>query len=102
MNAKHCALIQNDACLLFPAFICGFVRSKQAFSIRNTSLYGNQPSLVVFSFKTASLAPELEVSMGPSPHLWFLHAKQRLLDQNYKSPWVPDLTSRFVLAKQRN
>ena len=30
--------------------------------------------------------------MGVSPHLWFLHAKQRLHDQNYKSPWVPDIT----------
>ena len=30
--------------------------------------------------------------------MWFLHAKQRLLDQNYKSLWVPDLTCRFVLG----
>ena len=37
--------------------------------------------------------------MGPSPHLWFLHAKQRLLDQNYKSLCVPYLTCRFVHAK---
>ena len=34
--------------------------------------------------------------MGPSPHLWFLHAKQLLLDQIYKSLWMPDLTCRFV------
>ena len=78
-------------------------------NIRITSRYGSQPSFVVFAykratlgpelqvsmgpkphlwffaFKTASLAPELQVSMGPSPHLWFLQAKQRLLDQNYKS-----------------
>ena len=47
-------------------------------SIRNTSLYGSQPSSVVFACKTATLAPELQFSMGPSPHLWFLHAKQRL------------------------
>ena len=40
--------------------------------------------------------------MGPIPHLWFLQAKQRLLDQNYKSLWVPDLTCRFVHAKQRD
>ena len=40
--------------------------------------------------------------MGPSPHLWFLHAKQRLFDQNYKSLWVPGLTCRFVHAKQRD
>ena len=71
-------------------------------SIRITSLYGSQPSFVVFAsktatfgselqvsmgprlglrffaFKTASLVPDLQVSMGPSPHLWFLHSKQRL------------------------
>ena len=35
----------------------------------------------------AWLAPELLVSMGPSPFLWFLNAKQRLLGQNYKSVW---------------
>ena len=35
--------------------------------------------------------------MGPSPHWWFLHPKQRLLDQNYKSLWVPDLTYGFFL-----
>ena len=40
------------------------------------SLSGSQPSSVVFAFKTATLAPELQVSKGPSPHLWFLLAKQ--------------------------
>ena len=78
-------------------------------SIRITSIYGSQPSFVVFAcktatlgpelqvsrgprphlwffaFKTATLVPELQVSMGASPHLWFLHAKELLLDQNYKS-----------------
>ena len=39
--------------------------------------------------------------MGPSPHVWFLDAKQRLLDQKYKSLWVPDLTCDFLFAKQR-
>ena len=34
--------------------------------------------LLVFALETATLAPELQVSMGRSPHLWFLHAKQRL------------------------
>ena len=70
---------------------------------RITSLYGSQPSSVVFACKTATFgpdihvsmgpghhlslfacntayfAPELLVSMGPCPHLRFLHAKQRLL-----------------------
>ena len=34
------------------------------------------------AFTTTWLAPELLGSIGPSPHLWFLHAKQRLLDQS--------------------
>ena len=70
-------------------------------NVRNTSLYGSQPSSVVFACKTATLAPELQVSMGPSPHLWILRAKQGLLDHNYKSLWVPDFAYRFVNAKQR-
>ena len=105
------------------------------FRTRITSLYVSQTSPIVFAFKTASLAQELLVSMGPCPHLWFcafttvwlalvsmgprphlsfcackttwlaseslvsvgpsphlriLHAKQRLLDRNYKSLWVSD------------
>ena len=95
-------------------------------SIRSTSLHGSQPSRVVFECKTATygpekqismcpryhvsfcacnpawLAPELLVSMGPSPFLWLLHAKQRFLEQNYKSVWDPDLTCRFVHANQRD
>ena len=51
---------------------------------------------------TVCLATELPFSMGPRPHLWTLIAKQRLLVQNYKSLWVPDLTCRFVHAKQRD
>ena len=90
------------------------------FSIRISSLYGSQPSSVVFASKTASLVPELQVSIGPRPHLWFfafkmgtlapelqvsmghspdlrfLHAKQRLLDQIYKSLWVPAIICGFV------
>ena len=60
------------------------------------------PHLWFFAFKTATLATELQVSMGPSPHLWFFQAKKGLLDQNYKFLWVPVLTCRFVRAKQRD
>ena len=35
--------------------------------------------------------------MCPSPHLWFLHAKQRILDQNIKSLWVPALICGFCI-----
>ena len=92
------------------------------FSTKIASLYWSQPSSVVlcittatlwpelivsigprlcFACKTTWLASELLVSMGPSPHLWFLHSKQRLLDQNYKSLLVPDFACWFVNAKQR-
>ena len=30
----------------------------------------------------AYLASELLVSMGPIPHMWFLHSKQRIMDHN--------------------
>ena len=90
--------------------------------IRNTSLHGSQPSRVVFGCKTAIYGPEKQVSMGPrhdlsfcgyktaseilvsmgrSPHVWFLDAKQRLLDQNNKSLRFADKSCRFVHGKQQ-
>ena len=99
---------------------------KSKFRTRLTSLYGSQTSSAVLSphnsvlstitkmlywfsphlwfcaCKTAWLASELLVSMGPCPHTWFLDAKQQLLDQNNKSLWVPDLTCHFVHAKPRD
>ena len=95
-------------------------------SIRNTPLYGSLPSSAVFACETATLGPELQVSMGPRPHLWLFcnkssdfstriaslywsqpssvvfECKTRLLDLNSKSLWVPDLTYSFVHAKQRD
>ena len=71
-------------------------------STKITSLDGSQTSPVALCMQNNVIASELLVSMGPSLHLWFLHAKQRLQDQNYKSPWDPDLTCRFVHAKQRD
>ena len=106
-----------------PVILCML---NSVISTRITSLYGSQPSSLVFARKTAPFGPELQISMGPRPHLsfcvcktvWvapellvsmspsrhllFLRAKQRLLDQNYKSLWVLDLTCRFVHSKQRD
>ena len=48
--------------------------------------------------KTAWLVSEILISIGPR---WFLHAKQLLLDQNYKSQSVPGFACWFVNAKQR-
>ena len=58
-----------------PVVLC---MQNNVISIRNTSLYGSLPSFVFFACKTVSLGPELQVSMGPRPHLCFLHSKQRL------------------------
>ena len=63
---------------------------------------GPRPYLWFCECKKARLASELLVSTGPIPHLWMLDAKKRLLDQNNKSLWVPDLTCRFVHAKLRD
>ena len=51
-------------------------------SIKITSLYGFQPLCVVFACKTATFGHELLDSIGPSPHLCFLQAKQRLLNEH--------------------
>ena len=61
---------------------------------------GSSPNQWFCAFKTATLGPELQVSDGPRPHLWFFHAKQRLLEQNNKSILVPDMTCRFVHVQQ--
>ena len=97
---------QNDKCIWVPAltfFFFFFFIQNSDIGTRLTSLYGSQtssvvmskhnsvlsprikrlygfqPSRVVLCCKSATLAHELLVSVGPSPHLWFLHAKQRLL-----------------------
>ena len=44
-------------------------------NIRITSLYGSQPSLVIFECKTATLGRQLQVSVGRRSHLWFFAIK---------------------------
>ena len=62
-----------------PDLTCRFVHAKNVISIGITSLYGSQPSSVVFAPKTAALGPELQVSMGPSHHLRFFAFKTATL-----------------------
>ena len=120
LHAKQRLLDQNYKSLRIPALTCCFCMQNIDFWIRITSLYGSQPSSVVFACKTANLASELLVSMGPRPHLWFfafktatlatelqvsmgprphlrfLHAKQRLLEQNFKSRRCPAIICGFM------
>ena len=82
-----------------PVVLCN---QNRVISTRNTSPQCPRPLLSFCACKTAWFAPELIFSMVPSPHLWFLNAKQRLLVQNYKSVLVQELTCRIVHAKQRD
>ena len=38
---------------------------------------GPSPHLWFCAFKTANLAPELQVSMGPRPRLWICECEKR-------------------------
>ena len=49
----------------------GFCMRNSVFRTTITSLYESQPSCVVFACETASIGPELQVSIDPRPHLWF-------------------------------
>ena len=53
-------------------------------SFRNTSLYGSLPSSAVFECQTATLGPELLVSMGPRPHLLFFGFKAASLAPEFQ------------------
>ena len=61
---------------------------------------GPRHNLSFCACNTAWLAPELLISKGPSPHLWFLHAKQLLLDQCTSLYWYQ--TSPVVLCMQNS
>ena len=62
-----------------PVVIC---LQNNVISIRITGLYGSQPSFMVSASKTATLGPELQVSMCPRPYLPFLHSQHRHYVQN--------------------
>ena len=87
----------------------GFQLSSVVLYIQNSDLrtkiacvYGAHNSPVILCLQNSVLAPELIVSMDPSPHLWLVDAKQRLFDPNNKSLRVPDITCTFVTAIQRD
>ena len=71
LHAKQRLLDRNCKSLWVPDFTRWLYMRNSAISTRITNLYGTQPSSVVFAFKTATLWPELLVSMGPRHHVWF-------------------------------
>ena len=106
-----------------PLSVCFFLQTVTLGPVLKVCM-GPRPHVWFCACKSATLAHELLVSIGPShrvwfwmqnsdfwtgitrlcrsrPHLLFLNAKLRLLDQNNKSLWVPDKTCHFVLVQQR-
>ena len=79
-----------------------FFHTKQRLLEQNNKSKGPRCDLSFCTCTTSWVASDLLVSIGPRPHLWFLIAKQRRLVQNYKALRAPDLTCRFVHAKQRD
>ena len=95
-NSEFCIRITNlYASQTSPVILC---MKNSVISIRITSLYGSQPLSVAFACKPATFGAKLQVYLGPSPHLWFMYAKQRLVDQ-HTIPYVYQ-TSPVVLCIQ--
>ena len=59
-----------------PVVLC---MQNKVISLRNTILHRSLPSSAVFACQTAALGPEFQVSMGPTPHLWFFVFKAATL-----------------------
>ena len=67
----------------------------------NASLYGSQPSSVVFACKTATFSLEYKSLCVPDLTCRFVYAKQRDLHKNKRTILVQALTYGFVHEKQR-
>ena len=74
---KQSILEQNYKSPWVPDLICGFWMQNSDFWTSIQVSMGTRHNLSFCACKTAWLAPEIPVSMCSSPHLWFLHAKQR-------------------------
>ena len=72
------------------------------FRTRLACHYGFQTSLVVLCMHYSVISTRLTCLYLSQPLSVVLHAKQRLLDRINKYLWVPDITCRFVHAKERD
>ena len=68
---------------MVPALTGCFCMQNSDFRTSITSLYVSKTSrMFFFAFKTATLAPELQVSMGLALICGYVHSQQRHYDQN--------------------
>ena len=63
-----------------PVVLC---MQNNVISTRITSLYGFLPSSVDFACKTATLGPDLQVCVCPSPNVWYWALISAFLEQEY-------------------
>ena len=70
-------------------WFCAFKTATLGLELQDS--VGPRNDLSFCACTMACLASESLVSLGPSPHLWFLYAKRRVLYPNNKSLWVPVL-----------
>ena len=72
LDAKQQLMDRNNKTLWVPDITCRFVLAKQRDFHQNVKFIW-VPALicVFFSCKTTTLWPDLQVCMGPRPHLWF-------------------------------
>ena len=76
-----------------------FCKENNVISIRNTSLYGSQPSSVVFASKTATFGSELQVSMVPRLLLRICECKTAWLNEDWRLSIGPNLHLWFCAFK---
>ena len=79
-----------------------FLHTKSDFWTRIANLYGSQLSHAVLWLQCSAISTRTTCPYGSQPLSAVLRAKERLLEQNYKSVWDPDHTCRFVHARQRD
>ena len=72
VHAKQHLKDQTNRSEWVTELIFGFVHAKlRAYHWTYKSLWDPDLACGFFAFKTGNLAPEIQVSMRPSPHLWF-------------------------------
>ena len=79
----------------------GLCMQYSVINTRITSLYGSQPLSVVFGCKRATSGAELQVSMGPRYDLSFCAGKTSWLASEILASMGPSLHVWFLDAKQR-
>ena len=81
-----------------PAVLC---KQNNAICIRIASLYVSQASPADFACKTATFGSELQVSIGPSPHLLFFPIHNSVIMTRINSLYRSQ-TSLVVVCMQNN